>query len=89
MQLVMIFTTRFIIFLLCSTHFLMSGKVTICNDEQSTNKNKRKVMSLAERVQIFNQLDREVTTAVVGCHHGVANKRLFSSRKMKKKSREH
>lgn len=46
----------------------MSGKVDIHTDKELKHKNKRKIISLLQKVDMLDKIDRGMATAAVGCH---------------------
>jgi len=51
----------------------MSGKGTICADEETKDEKKRNLISLSPIVKMLTRLDKGMNTEAVGCHHGVNN----------------
>lgn len=76
--------TSTVIFMICTIIncyaqvSIMSGKGTICADEEPKDEKKRNVMSLSQTARMLNRLDKGMTTEAVGSHHGVnINRFLF------------
>jgi hypothetical protein len=66
----------------------MPAKGDVHVDEESQDKNKRKVMSLSEKVEVLDKLHRRISTVVVRCHCGVNKFRIFFIKKNEDKSGE-
>lgn len=60
----------------------MSGKGTICADEETRDATKRNVMSLSQKVKMLNRLDKGMNTEAVGRPSWCKKLEIFSSRQM-------
>jgi hypothetical protein len=66
----------------------MSGMGDLYADDELKNKKNWKVMSLLNKVEVLDKLDRGIRSTAIRCNHVINESRIYFFKKMKKRTGE-